>query len=85
MAKDKSILTILDQWPSDSEVAADLGIKSTSEVVAFRRRGRMPVKYWQSAVDSARKRGIRGVNLSSLYRIWLGTSQSREARERVAS
>jgi hypothetical protein len=63
----KQISQIFDAWPDPkvANVARDLGI-TTEHAAQMKARGSIPVRYWPRLVDSAKERGIRGINYDVL-------------------
>lgn len=58
-------IQIIDSWPNLSAFASDIGVEYGT-AKAMRRRGSIPAKYWNAAVNKASGRKIKGVTLSSL-------------------
>ncbi|MCY0150593.1 hypothetical protein OEG84_25265 [Hoeflea sp. G2-23] len=63
-----SFRTIIDQWPSRGDFAADIGVTPQHATNIYTRDG-IPSKYWAALVASASDRGIDGVTLDVLARI----------------
>lgn len=56
---------IINEWPSLSDFAEDLGVQYGT-AKAMRRRNSIPPEYWMTVVNAARKRKIKAVKLESL-------------------
>jgi hypothetical protein len=68
---------LLDLWPSNKELAGDLGLRWTSHARTMRCRGRIPRAYWRDLVDAAARRGIEGVTMSRLREAHYGLGMRR--------
>lgn len=56
---------IIDEWPSLSDFAADLGVPYGT-AKAMRRRGSIPPEHWSRVVAAASDRSIDGVSMERL-------------------
>jgi len=56
---------IINEWPSLSDFADDLGVQYGT-AKAMRRRGSIPPEHWIVLIARARERKIRGVTLETL-------------------
>jgi hypothetical protein len=63
----KSVADIIDKWPSQTELASDLG-KKPNTVSKWRQRGRIPSEEWLPMCVAARKRQIN-LDVNTLARI----------------
>ncbi|WP_117395638.1 hypothetical protein [Maritalea myrionectae] len=60
--------SLIDNWPSLSEFAADIGIKYGT-AKAMRRRGAIPANRWAAVVSAAEERGYEQVTFEKLAEI----------------
>lgn len=50
--------TIIQQWPTQADLARDMGLQAAS-VYKWHERGNIPAQYWLDLVSAARRRKIR--------------------------
>lgn len=65
----KQVSRIIEEWPSNRELAADLGLRDESHCRVMKTRGRIPRAYWHDLVEAAEKRGIKGISIARLKAI----------------
>jgi hypothetical protein len=58
---------LIAAWPSTSDLAGDLGVTQVT-VRSWRRRG-VPGAYWADIEAAAQRRGLRGIDLSTIARL----------------
>lgn len=63
----KSVAEVIDKWPTQTELADDLGEKPNT-VSKWRQRGRIPPEQWLPMVSAARKRRI-SLDVTTLAKI----------------
>lgn len=74
----QSVADIFALWPSDADVARDIGI-SYPTVSAWKQRGSIPVAYWKPFIQAARKRGYSEVTAALLVDV-----HARDAKDNAA-
>ena len=63
------VIKIIDKWPSNKDLAEDLGLRHDSHCRVMKVRGRIPRAYWWMMVEAAERRGIKGVTIDRLKKI----------------
>lgn len=71
---------LLDKWPSNADLAHDLGL-SYFTTAAWRRRDSIPPLHWEILVQAARRRRISGVT----YIVLRHLAETRPARRQAAA
>jgi hypothetical protein len=61
----QSVADIFAVWPSDADLARDIGVPYPT-VAAWKQRGSVPVAYWRALLRAARKRGFRQITANLL-------------------
>lgn len=64
----KSYKSICGLWTDDRDLAEDTGA-TVAAVQKWRQRDKIPPGWWQSVVDAAERRNLKGVSLSVLANI----------------
>jgi hypothetical protein len=64
----QNVADIFASWPSDAELARDLGVPYPP-ISAWKQRGSIPAAYWWHVTRAARGRGLAEVTLDLLARI----------------
>jgi hypothetical protein len=64
----QSFASVIDLWPTATELAADIGEKDGT-VRQWRNRDRIPAEFWEAIVGAAAARGFSGVTPEALARI----------------
>jgi hypothetical protein len=63
----QTVADLIDLWPEPSiaNFGRDIGV-TVEHAATIRRRGSIPVVYWEDVVDGAYTRKIKGVNFALL-------------------
>lgn len=77
----KPVAKIIDKWPSQAELANDLGEKPNT-VSKWRQRGRIPPEQWLPMVAAAKRRGI-SLDVNTLAKLAHVSSRSNPARAAI--
>lgn len=64
----QNVVEIFSLWPSDAELARDLGVPYPT-ISAWKQRGSIPSPYWWHITRAAKARGLSGVTTDLLARL----------------
>lgn len=70
----RTVAQVIDKWPSQADLANDLGEKPNT-VSKWRQRGRIPPEQWLPMVESARRRRIK-LDVTTLAKLAHVSAQS---------
>ncbi len=64
-----SIKSLIDQLGGSASISRELGFKHASTVSEMKRRGSIPVEYWDGFIKIAEGRGVEGIDYEKLVRL----------------
>lgn len=64
----KTFRDIIDAFGGGAALAHKIGVEPVT-ARAWRMRNNIPPRYWEKVAEAAKSEGIRGINITSLYKL----------------